>query len=155
MRPPELLAFCSAIESTPMSLFVQKTAWVVPLVQTIHILAIAAILISSLTIYSAFLGFSQSQVGAHKTIQQFKTYTYLSLIILLLSGSILIIGEPARSLANEAFQLKMVFLFTALLCNLYLFKQLKNSQKISRALCFFAVAMWLGVVFSGRWIAYV
>ena len=155
MRPPELLAFCNAIESTPMSLFVQKTSWVVPLVQTIHIFAIAAILISSLTIYSALLRMNQNQFVFRKTVEQFKTFLYFSLIILFLSGSVLIIGEPARSLANEAFQIKMVFLITALVCNFYLFKQLKNSQKISRVLCIFAIAMWLGVVFSGRWIAYV
>ena len=93
--------------------------------------------------------------GMVETVEQFKTFLYFSLIILLLSGSVLIIGEPARSLANEAFQIKMVFLITALVCNFYLFKQLKNSQKISRVLCIFAIAMWLGVVFSGRWIAYV
>jgi hypothetical protein len=155
MRPPELLALCNAIESTSMSLFIQKNSWVVPLVQIIHIFAIAAILISSLTIYSSFLRLNQSQLGVQTIAHQFKTYLYLSLIILLLSGSVLIIGEPARSLANDAFQIKIVFLLIALLCNFYLFKQLKNSQEISRALSLFAVAMWLGVVFSGRWIAYV
>jgi hypothetical protein len=154
MRPQGLLDFCNALESTPMSLFIQKTSWVVPLVQIIHIFAIAVVLISSLTIYSSFFRAYDKQINLYKTVNSFKNYLYVSLIFLLLSGSVLIIGEPARSLANEAFQLKMIFLFTALICNFYLFKQIKNSQKISRVFCLFTMVMWLGVVFSGRWIAY-
>jgi hypothetical protein len=153
MRTPALLSLCSSIESTPMSLFIQKTPWVVPLVQITHIFAIALILISALTIYSTLLKASYDQVKVNKILQQFKTFLYLSLSILFLSGSVLIIGEPARSLANEAFQMKMLFLLTALICNFFLLKQYKNTQIFSRPLCYLTLSLWLGVVFSGRWIA--
>jgi len=155
MRTSALLNLCSSIESTPMSLFIQKTPWVVPLVQIIHIFAIALILISSLTIYSAVLKSNNDQARVNKTLQQFTTFVYLSLSILFLSGSILIIGEPARSLANEAFQIKMLFLLSALIGNFYLLKQYKTTQIFSRPLCYLTLFLWLGVVFSGRWIAYV
>ena len=155
MRTSALLNLCSSIESTSMSLFIQKTPWVVPLVQIIHIFAIALILISSLTIYSAVLKSNNDQARVNKTLQKFTTFVYLSLSILFLSGSILIIGEPARSLANEAFQIKMLFLLSGLIGNFYLLKQYKNTQIFSRPLCYLTLLMWLGVVFSGRWIAYV
>jgi hypothetical protein len=80
---------------------------------------------------------------------------YFSLFFLFLSGLILIIGEPARSLANIAFQIKMLFLLTALIISLYMFSRIEKSQYISKIYCLLAITMWLGIVFSGRWIAYV
>ena len=50
MRTSLLLHFCSYLENTSVSLAIQRNAWVIPSVQTIHIMAIAAVLIASLMI---------------------------------------------------------------------------------------------------------
>jgi hypothetical protein len=50
MRTSLLLTFCSYLENTELSLAIQGNAWVIPSVQTIHILVIAATLIASLMI---------------------------------------------------------------------------------------------------------
>jgi hypothetical protein len=155
MRSPELLAFCSSIEELPLSVFIQSTPWVVPVVQIIHIFAIAAILISATSINLSILRANYFQLNSLHTLKQFKKYMYLSLIFLMLSGLTLIIGEPARSLANSAFQIKMIFLLLALIITLYMFNRIEKSQHISKIVCVLAISMWLGVVFAGRWIAYV
>jgi hypothetical protein len=155
MRPPELLAFCSSIEELPLSIFIQSTSWVVPVVQIIHIFAIAMILISSITINLYVLQSNYFQLNSINILKQFRKLMYFSLFFLFLSGLILIIGEPARSLANIAFQIKMLFLLTALIISLYMFSRIEKSQYISKIYCLLAITMWLGIVFSGRWIAYV
>jgi len=155
MRPPELLAFCSSIEELPLSIFIQSTSWVVPVVQIIHIFAIAMILISSITINLYVLQSNYFQLNSINILKQFRKLMYFSLFFLFLSGLILIIGEPARSLANIAFQIKMLFLLTALIISLYMFSRIEKSQYISKIYCLLAITLWLGIVFSGRWIAYV
>jgi len=155
MRSPELLAFCSSIEELPLSVFIQSTSWVVPVVQIIHIFAIAMILISSITINLYVVQSNYFQLNSINLLKQFRTLMYLSLCFLFLSGLVLIIGEPARSLANSAFQIKMLFLLSALIISLYMFRRIEKSQHISKIFCFMAIAMWLGIVCSGRWIAYV
>jgi len=149
------LAFCSSIEELPLSIFIQSTSWVVPVVQIIHIFAIAMILISSITINLYVLQSNYFQLNSINILKQFRKLMYFSLFFLFLSGLILIIGEPARSLANIAFQIKMLFLLTALIISLYMFSRIEKSQYISKIYCLLAITMWLGIVFSGRWIAYV
>ncbi len=154
MRPNGLLEFCSAIESTSLSMYIQSTPWVVPVAQIVHLFAIAVILISTLTAILYATRSSQFSMSP-LNLWRFKKYMYVSLAILFFSGAILIIGEPARSLANSAFQLKMLFLVTALTLTLFLFKRIRESQTTPRILCLISLVMWMGVVFSGRWIAYV
>jgi hypothetical protein len=155
MRSPELLAFCSSIEALPLSVYIQSTPWVVPLVQIIHIFAIAMILISSITINLHVYRANYFQMNTINMLKQFRKLMYFSLFILFISGLVLIIGEPARSLANSAFQIKMLFLLSALILSFYMFRRIEKSQHISKIFCFLAMTMWLGIVCSGRWIAYV
>ena len=47
MRTPSLDDFCVWLEQTPLSQTIQITGWIVPALQTIHILAIAAVALSA------------------------------------------------------------------------------------------------------------
>jgi hypothetical protein len=44
MKTKALLDFCDSIDATALSQAIQATKWVVPAVQTVHILAIAALM---------------------------------------------------------------------------------------------------------------
>jgi len=84
--------------------------------------------------------------------------------VLLASGAVMIIGEPARSLQNPVFQLKMLLVVTALALTGTLHVRLDRdpawgeSGHIGRAAALWtaaaSLALWTGIVFAGRWIAY-
>jgi hypothetical protein len=84
---------------------------------------------------------------------------------LLLSGSALIIGEPERSLRNPAFILKMSMLCTVLVLTLAFQRGLRRDaryweksprRRISGLLiAAVSLGLWVGIVFAGRWIAYI
>jgi hypothetical protein len=77
---------------------------------------------------------------------------------------VLITGEPTRSLENPAFQTKMVLLILAMITTLGLqlptFKdpaywELTTGHRVSaRVLAVISLLLWVGIVFAGRWIAY-
>ena len=46
MRTQAIDNFCSWLDQTPLSQAIQSTPWVIPAVQTVHILAIAAVMSS-------------------------------------------------------------------------------------------------------------
>ena len=56
MQPQALLKFCAWIETTPLSQAIQTHSWVVPTVQTIHILGIAAVMAAVLMIDLRLIG---------------------------------------------------------------------------------------------------
>ena len=96
---------------------------------------------------------------------RFLPWVWPTLVILLLTGSILIIGEPARSLQNPAFQLKMLFLVLAMVCTFLLqrplvrdpaYWELSGGRKAAAALlAVITLLLWVGIIFCGRWIAYI
>jgi hypothetical protein len=164
MRTQALDNFCSWLEQTPLSLTIQTTEWIVPTVQTVHILAIAAVMSSILMIDLRLLGVRGRDQPLARVSERFRPVIWWTLPILLATGTLLIIGEPIRALLNPVFQLKMCLLVTAIIVTLSYqiplgrdpsFWDLTSGRR--RALRIIAVVsllLWVGIVFAGRWIAY-
>jgi hypothetical protein len=84
--------------------------------------------------------------------------------VLLATGAVMIIGEPARSLANPVFQLKMALLVAALIVTLShqvplganpaFWEGSGGRRGAARLVAVLSLALWAGIVFAGRWIAY-
>src|SRR3954468_23905823 len=113
MRPPGLAKFCAWLEQTPLSQAIQAAGWVVPLVQTIHILAIAAVMGSALMIVLRLSGVAWRDRPVAAVYRRFRPVIWWALPVLLATGAVMITGEPARSLANPVFQIKMLLLVSA------------------------------------------
>src|ERR1700676_2748632 len=106
---------CAWIDQTAMSQAIQVTNWVVPTVQTVHILAIAVVASSVLMIDLRLIGVFWADRPMKEVSSRFLPLVWWPLLLLLATGIIMIIGEPARELKNPAFQLKMALLVAALL----------------------------------------
>jgi len=161
MKTKALLDFCDTIDATALSQAIQATKWVVPLVQTVHILAIAALLSSVLMINLRLLGVAGTDQTLARVSERFRPVVWWSLPVLLASGLILIIGEPARALTNPFFQLKMCLLVVVLIVTLLSQRPLNrdsgfwdNRVATGRAIAMLSLLLWSGIVFAGRWIAY-
>jgi len=116
-------------------------------VQTIHILAIAAVMSSVLMLDLRLLGVVGADQPLARVASRFRPVIWWTLPILLATGAVMIIGEPARSLANSVFQLKMLLLLAAIGVTL-------TFHKGPRIIAVLSLALWVGIVFAGRWIAY-
>jgi hypothetical protein len=147
MRTQALDKFCSWLEQTPLSQAIQSAGWVVPTVQTIHILAIAAVMSSVLMLDLRLLGIFGADQPLARVASRFRPVIWWTLPILLATGVVMIIGEPARSLANPAFQLKMLLILAAITVT-------AAFHKGPRIIAVVSLSLWVGIVFAGRWIAY-
>jgi hypothetical protein len=160
MRNSGLLDFCYYLENTPFSLAIQSNFWVVPTMQTLHILAISALLIGIIMINLRVLNLHGTREPISVVVERYIHLIWIALPILLITGSIMIIGEPARSLANPAFQMKMIMLFIALMITFWLQRMWpthsfqNNAHQMSRLLAVLSSALWIGIISAGRWIAY-
>lgn len=164
MRTKALEDFCGWLEQTPLSESIQQILWVVPAVQTVHILAIAAVLISALMINLRLLNIGHAEQTTISVFARFTKIIWWALPVLLLSGALLIVGEPARSLANDVFQLKMLLLLSVIGITFVLQKRLSGDdlfwestaarQMTARTLALLSMGCWLGIICAGRWIAY-
>jgi hypothetical protein len=143
---------------------IQSTGWIVPTVQTVHILSIAAVLSSVLMIDLRLMGVLGRDQPLARVSERFRHVIWWTLPVLLATGSVMIIGEPARSLANPVFQLKMAILIAAMIVTLsYQVPLARNPafwelstgrRRTARIIAVLSLALWAGIVFAGRWIAY-
>jgi hypothetical protein len=86
------------------------------------------------------------------------------LLVLLLTGIVLIVGEPRRSLINSTFYIKMALLAVAIVITRGLqwsltvssnFWELNAARRAAgRIAAGCSILVWSGIIFAGRWIAY-
>jgi uncharacterized membrane protein SirB2 len=152
---------CEWIDQTAVSEWIKQAVWVVPTVQTVHILAIAVVASSALMLDLRLIGVFWGNRPLETVKARFLPLIWWPLLLLLATGIIMITAEPARSLKNPAFQLKMLLLIAALVVT-WLFQFLHRHSGASddgpRAatvtLAIVSIALWSSIIFAGRWIAY-
>lgn len=160
-----LQSFCTWLAATSLSQGIQTTEWIIPATQTVHIVAVATVVTSVLMIDLRLLGRMWQDQPVAAVIDRFAPFVWWALPVLLASGAILIIAEPARALKNPVFLLKMGLLVIAILitlaCQLPMRKDARyweasrDRRRAAQAIAVISLPFWVGIVFAGRWIAYV
>jgi hypothetical protein len=158
-------AFCAWLAATPASQTIKTVAWIIPAVQTVHILAVATVMTSVLLINLRLLGVNARELAIASIANRFLPYLWWPLPVLLATGVTLIVAEPSRVLKSPIFQLKMGLLIAAagvtLVCQIPLqrdaeFWDLNAGRRWAvRFIAIASLSLWIAIVFAGRWIAYV
>ena len=159
-----LNALSKWLEQTSLSQAIQVTNWVVPTVQTIHILAIAVVASSALMIDLRLIGAFAADRPLKAVSSRFLPFVWWPLLLLLATGAIMVISEPPRSIKNPAFQLKMALLVAALVVTGLLQVLLRRNPAFCEpgsgqratavTIAVVSMVLWSLIIFAGRWIAY-
>jgi hypothetical protein len=159
-----MLAFAHWLEQTSVSQEIQKALWLIPLLQTIHIIAIAMVLSSVLMVELRILGVGKS-LTMTQTSARYVPWLWTGLVLLAVTGLALIIGEPKRALPNPAFQIKMLMLAvtlaavgvfqTSLRRNVAFWEGRSLGRKLTGGFAVIVFFLWCAIAVAGRWIAYV
>ena len=165
MASQSLDSFCNWLAATTVSQTIQTIDWIIPAVQTVHILAVAAVVSSALMINLRLLGIRRDDQSVAGVARRFLPFIWWPLPLLLLTGAILIVAEPARALENPVFLLKMGLLLAAagvtLACQLPLrsnaaFWELSaGRRRAAQLIALASIPLWIAIICAGRWIAYV
>ncbi|WMT72669.1 DUF6644 family protein [Bradyrhizobium sp. Ash2021] len=156
--------FCKWLAATPLSHTIQTAVWIIPTLQTIHILSVAVVFSSAILVDLRIRRLLQRDVPLPEIARRFLPAIWPILLILLITGGLLIVGEPRRSLVNTTFYLKMSLLAVAIMLTAALQWSISSSPNLWdkdrrwRVAGQFAVTLsilvWCGILFAGRWIAY-
>jgi hypothetical protein len=157
-----MLAFSQWLAATPLSEAVQNILWLIPAVQTVHILSLAILLTSVGAVALASFGRLGRAVALADMAGRFAPWVWGAFAILLASGTILIIGEPVRELINWAFWIKVPLLVVAAgLTAVFLSRLARGRGPVdparhaaARGPALGLVLLWCLVIVFGRLIAY-
>lgn len=154
----EIIALTGESAASEMIL---DTSWVVPLVQTIHLVAIAVVVGSVLVTELRFAGLLATDEASSTVARRYLPWLWGALAVLLISGAILVVGEPQRSLNNKVFWLKMLLVLCGFGISFVLRRPwlVDSSERafpglLDKSAALLSLCIWIAIIFSGRWIAY-
>ncbi len=157
--------FAEWLSTTSPSVFIQNhNSWVIPAIQSIHIVGIGVVLGSVFMIYLRILGWAGLDQTLRQTTDRFGPWLTGGLYVMLATGVFMVIGEPVRELVTLSFWLKMflVALSTvfAVMFRISLRKQERRWEEILvkrrsiQGLAILTLLIWVGIIILGRLIAY-
>jgi uncharacterized membrane protein SirB2 len=159
-----VLAFAGWLQSTRLSVTIQSVEWVIPLLQSIHILMIGVVFVSILMIAMRVLGRMRTDETFSAVWRRFAPWMWSGLVVMTVTGVILVIGEPIRQVTALSFWLKMTLLAIGVASAVVFGRVLKPADfagepgsEFSGSAKYAAVAtvvLWLAIIFLGRAIAY-
>ena len=152
------------LAATPLSHTIQTSSWIIPTIQIIHILGVAVLFSSAVLVDLRIWRLLEGDIPLAQVARRFLPPIWPVLLILLITGSLLIVGEPRRSLLNSTFYLKMALLAVAIMLTAGLQRSISSSPNswdkdrgrrlAARFAATASIALWCGILFAGRWIAY-
>lgn len=156
--------FAAWLATTDLSVFFQTNLSLIPATQTVHILALSAAGGALLMIAFRVMWDTTSGRSLVDVARQFFPWIFGAIIVLLLSGSLLVIAEPMRSLTNVMFWTKMG-LVSLLSLGLWGLQRQTATERAAttgkihlgtsmQLLVAILVCLFIAIIFAGRWIAY-
>ena len=129
--------------------------WAYPALEAVHIVGIA-LLIGNLVALEARVFGRAAALPVQGLARLSLSIALAGFAVAATSGSLMFATQPQELLANRAFQIKMGLLALAG-CNALWFhgrRSLAKLDLLARVQMLSSTAIWLAVVFCGRWIAY-
>jgi hypothetical protein len=154
-----MVAFVDWLTATPLSQVIQSTSWAIPGIQVVHIVCLATLFALALNLSLRIAGRGLAVEPLVSLARRFVPAMWICVAALLVSGALLIIAEPFRTITNPVFYLKMSLLVVAVALTLWLAsvarRQPEEPTALRVAVATLSMLVWAGIIIAGRFIAYV
>jgi hypothetical protein len=153
-----LLEWCS---NTTTIVFIRDSSYGMPAVQSVHLVGLTVLLAAILVLNLRLAGISMLDWSLPAVERQLRPWAWGATTLVLASGGVMFLGNPAKYLANPAFQVKMASLVLAMLCQFCLFRSFFRSEpgvrprSVNMVVAGLSLTLWFAVGWAGRAIAFV
>ena len=166
LRDTPLIEFSLWLSDEKASQWVQSHFFMVPILQMFHIFAIAMGFGSALLFNLRLLGKSGAGMTISQASHRYLPWMWWSLLVLLISGIGMVLGDPVRLIVNAVFWLKIfLFVLTVLVTIIHLavvrgklkkagFDAARAQTTGLRFSAWAVIVLWVFVMAGGRFMAY-
>src|ERR1700722_9034141 len=147
--------FAEWLSTTFLSVFIQNhNSWVIPTIQSIHIVGIGVVLGSVFMICLRILGRAGMDQTLRQTTSRFAPWLTGGLYLMLATGLLMVIGEPVRELVTFSFWLKMFLVAFSTVIAVNFQRKLRADRQPIKWLALATFVIWACIIILGRLIAY-
>lgn len=135
-----------------------------PIVQTVHLLAIAAVMGSIVLIDLRVLGLALPSQSSTELTRRLMPWTWGAFPFLAVSGLVSLFARPNRYLVNPVFGMKFAMLAPAVILGVVFhratvkdasfWERSPGRRRLAKTVAALSLLLWIGVAMAGRWIAY-
>jgi len=155
-----LWQFAKWSEATPLGRVIRNSEYAFPMIEFVHLAALAVIGGAVLVVDMRMLGLGLKKTPVAQLATDAQPYLTGSLIVMLLTGIALYSSEATKCYASVAFWIKMVSLLLAIIFTYTVKKRVAAGDDTtvsigtSRLVGAVSIALWFGVAWGGRWIGF-
>jgi hypothetical protein len=157
--------FATWLYGTAPSVFIRShEAWMIPTIQSVHIVAIATAVGSAFMMAMRVVGWLGADQTVLQTQRRYGPWLAGALWMLLLSGSLLVLAEPPREFDAISFWLKMTLVALVVVLTIAFGRSVRSHDArwegaaLARSGLRWAALgtflIWIAIIFLGRFIAY-
>lgn len=154
--------FAEWLQATSLSTKIQAVDWIIPLLQSIHIVTIGVVFVSSLMIALRVLGRMRADEPFAVVWGRFAPWMWSGLVVMAVTGLLLVVGEPVREFTALSFWIKMTLLAIGIIGTAWFGHTFRPAAATVRpefslgakTAAVGIVVLWLAIIFLGRAIAY-
>ena len=147
--------------NTRAIVLVRDSSYGMPAVQSVHLVGLTMLLAVILVLNLRLAGIGMMDWSLATVERQLRPWAWGAITLVLASGALMFLGNPAKYLASGPFQFKMAALALAMLCQFGLFRTFFRSEPRARPrsmnmlVAGLSLTLWFSVGWAGRVIAFV
>ena len=157
--------FSDWLSTTFLSVFIQEhQAWLMPTIQSVHILGIAVVVGSVVMVALRVLRLGWMDQSLTQVHERFFPWLKGAILALAATGALLIVAEPERELLSFSFWAKMALVLVGIIVATVFISAVERNKaawdnaRLNRAsvkiVTVITLCVWVGVILMGRLIAY-
>jgi len=152
--------FYHAVTATAFSQFIQRTHGMIASIQMVHITCLACVFALGLALALKLAGGGFDSESLDSLSRRFVPAIWIFVALLLVSGTLLIIAEPVRSLPKPVFYVKMALIVLAVIMTSAVAARARRAARVgasapvSKTVAVVYMLVWCSIIFAGRMIAY-
>lgn len=130
-----------------------------PIIETFHLLALTLLFGAVIVLNLRMCGIIMKNQPTQQVAKDLGPWAFWSLVVILVSGIMLFSSEAMKCYASAPFQVKMVFLFTAIAYHFTIHRKVSRSDREPKRAWGVIIGavnflLWLGVGLGGRGIGF-
>ncbi|HYR91539.1 MAG TPA: DUF6644 family protein [Terriglobia bacterium] len=153
-----LLPFFQWCDGTWLGSTIRESRLYFPIIETFHLFALTLLFGAILMVNLRIFGLILKSEPLTQVNEEIKPWAFWSLVVILVSGAMLFLSEAMKCFASGPFQIKMAFLFSAIIFHFtihrYIVKRDRFNPILGKLAAVVSVLLWLGVGVGGRAIGF-
>jgi hypothetical protein len=155
-----LLPFFSGCEHSWIGQSIQSSAWLFPVIESVHLVGLGVIAGSVLIVDMRLLGIGLRSQSVEEVAENARPWMMGSLALMFASGILLFLSEATKCYYSFPFWFKMgslalAIVFTFTLKSWVIGQELDQRYPLlGKATAIASLGLWFGVAWGGRWIGF-